>query len=140
MGTSRLSLLLLFVLAAANGAATVSRADDTVPALKLQTLASGSVVSILGQRVFDSGGDEIGRLVDVLVGLDGQPKAAVIDVGGFMGVGTRRVAVGWKLLRFGSKDGDVRITEDLTQDETAAAPEYRGTDDVNIVAGRRARP
>ena len=140
MGTSRLSLLLLFVLAAANGAATVSRADDTVPALKLQTLAPGSVVSILGQRVFDSGGDEIGRLVDVLVGLDGQPKAAVIDVGGFMGVGTRRVAVGWKMLRFGSKDGDVRITEDLTQDETAGAPEYRGTDDVNIVTGRQAHP
>ncbi len=137
MGMPRPVLMLLLALALPGGWSPPARADDAAPALQLETLPPGSVVNVLGQRVFDAGGDEIGLLVDVLVTPNGQPKAAVIDVGGFMGVGTRRVAVAWSLLRFSNKAGDVRIIEDLTQDETAAAPEYRGTDGTDIVAGRR---
>lgn len=139
MGIPRLVLILLLALSGAR--LPPARADDAAPALQLETLPPGSVVSVLGQRVFDAGDDEIGLLVDVLVNPDGQPTAAIIDVGGFMGVGTRRVAVAWSLLRFSYKDGDVRITENLTQDETAAAPEYRGPDGAEIVVGRqKAKP
>jgi hypothetical protein len=106
--------------------------------LELQSLSPGSVTSILGQSVFDASGDEVGRLVDVLVDRTGQPRAGVIDVGGFLGVGTRRVAVGWSLLHFINENGEIRIVEDLTQDEAAAAPEYRAPDGAVIVAGRRA--
>ena len=134
MGSARLVLMLLLVMAIP---ASGVWAEETGPSLQLETLPQGSVVSVLGQRVFDAGGDEIGLLVDVLVSQNGQPKAGVIDVGGFMGVGTRRVAVAWSLLRFINQDGDIRIIEDLTQDETAAAPEYRGADGADIVAGRR---
>ena len=141
MGTSRQTLILLIGLSVWAGAGWMSPTAVAGPALEFQTLPPGSVVSVLGQRVFDAGGDEIGLLVDVLVDVDGQPKAGVIDVGGFMGIGTRRVAIAWKLLRFSNKGGDVRIIEDLTHDETAAAPEYRGADGAVIVGGRMsARP
>ena len=43
--------------------------------------------------VLDNDGKEIGRIVDVVVDPAGQPRAIVVDVGGFMGVGSRRVAV-----------------------------------------------
>jgi hypothetical protein len=92
------------------------------------TLPAGRVSSILGRAVLDGKGTEIGPIVDVLVDGHGRPRVAVIDVGGFLGIGVRRVAVAWETLRFERVDGAARITEDLTMDEVAAAPEYKGSD------------
>ena len=82
-------------------------------------------VAILGQAVADPSGKEIGRLVDVLVGEQGEPEAAVIDVGGFMGVGSRKIAVQWSALRFSPADTKHRITLDLALDQIKDAPEYK---------------
>jgi hypothetical protein len=92
------------------------------------TLPAGRVSSILGRAVLDGKGTEIGPVVDVLVDGHGRPRVAVIDVGGFLGIGVRRVAVAWETLRFDRVDGAARITEDLSLDEVAAAPEYKGSD------------
>jgi hypothetical protein len=93
------------------------------------TIPPGRVASILGRAVLDEKGTEIGPIVDVLVDRQGHPRVAVIDVGGFLGIGVRRVAVAWETLRFTRLDaGGARITEDLSMDEVAAAPEYKGSD------------
>src|SRR5271157_44825 len=55
-------------------------------------------MAILGCAVHDPDGKVIGRLIDVLVDSAGQPSAAVIDFGGFLGVGSRKVAVAWNAL------------------------------------------
>lgn len=57
------------------------------------------VVALLGLAVQGTGGTEIGHVVDVVIDADAHPRAAVVDVGGFMGMGNRRVAIDWKLLR-----------------------------------------
>jgi hypothetical protein len=104
------------------------------------TFPLGMVGSILGRPVVDAVGTEIGPIVDVLVDREGRPRAAVIDVGGFLGIGTRRVAVSWDTLRFGrGEQGQPRITDDLTLDEVAAAPEYRAADGPVTAIGPRAR-
>ena len=57
----------------------------------------------------------MGRVIDIVVDRTGQVRAAVIDFGGFLGVGSRKIAVDWNALRFaptGSKYD--RITLDLT--------------------------
>ena len=51
------------------------------------------VVAILGKSVRGREGEDMGRIVDVIVNRSGQVRAAVIDFGGFLGVGSRRVAV-----------------------------------------------
>lgn len=84
------------------------------------------VQGILGRQVLSSAGENMGRVIDVVVDRSGQVRAAVIDFGGFLGVGNRKVAVDWAALRFaptGSKSD--RITLDLTRDQLKAAPEYR---------------
>jgi hypothetical protein len=81
--------------------------------------------AILGQRVTDAEGKEIGRLVDVLVDANGQPQAAVIDFGGFMGVGNRKIAVHWSALRFTPADPKQKIAVEMTPDQIKAAPEFR---------------
>ena len=88
----------------------------------------GQVGAVLGRMVVDKSGDDIGRIVDILVDPDGRPRVAIMDVGGFMGIGTRRVAVAWRSLRFTHDIADPRIIEEMTMDEVAAAPEYHGTD------------
>lgn len=94
------------------------------PAGEVQQVPTDQALAILGQKVADPDGKDIGRLVDVLVGDQGLPQAAVIDFGGFMGVGNRKIAVEWSALHFAPSDAKHPITLDLTQDQIKAAPEY----------------
>jgi hypothetical protein len=82
-------------------------------------------VAILGATVTGSDKKDIGRIVDVLVDAAGMPRAAVIDFGGFFGVGSRKVAVAWTNLNFApAAKPDGQISLDLTADQIKAAPEY----------------
>jgi len=94
-------------------------------ASEVQHVPPEQAVSILGHAVTDSDGKEVGRLVDVLVDEQGQPQAAVIDFGGFMGVGDRKIAVEWAALHFAPADPKRTITLVLTPDQIKAAPEYK---------------
>jgi hypothetical protein len=85
----------------------------------------GDAEAILGQRVTDPDGKDIGRLVDVLVDANGQPQAAVIDFGGFMGVGNRKIAVAWSALRFNPGDAKRKVALEMTPDQIKTAPEFR---------------
>ena len=96
-------------------------------------VSSTDVTTILGRDVVDSADEDVGQLVDILVDKAGKPIAGVIDVGGFLGVGKRRVAVAWHLLRLVSDSGGTRIRMDLTFDSAAAAPEFQGPDGTLIV-------
>ena len=100
-------------------------------------LRPGVLVSVLGRRVFDKDNDEVGRLVDILVDRESQPRAVVIDVGGFLGVGTRRIALSWRLLHVINDNGDVRIVADVSLDDAAGAPEFRSADDDTTIVLRR---
>jgi hypothetical protein len=85
------------------------------------------MIAVLGQPVAGPDGKQIGRLTDVLVNAAGVPEAAVIDFGGFMGVGSRNVAVHWSTLRFHPGAGGNHIAITLTPAEIGAAPQYKGT-------------
>jgi hypothetical protein len=90
-------------------------------------VAPDTAEAILGQRVTDQSGKDIGRLVDVLVDANGQPQAGVIDFGGFMGVGNRKIAVHWSVLHFSPGDQKHKITLEMTPDQVKAAPEFLNT-------------
>jgi hypothetical protein len=74
----------------------------------------------------------MGHIVDVIVDRAGSVRAAVIDFGGFLGVGSRKIVVDWNALHFGhvAHKGD-SITLELTKDQVMAAPEYK--EDAPIV-------
>ena len=102
--------------------------DAAVVTSSVQNVAPEAAEAILGRRVVDAGGTDLGRLVDVLVDENGQPQAAVIDFGGFMGVGNRKVAVHWSALRFNPAEGKHRILLDMAPNEIKAAPEFLNAD------------
>jgi hypothetical protein len=92
------------------------------------------VETILGKSVRSSAGEDMGRLVDVVVDRGGRPRAAIIDFGGFLGVGSRKIAVDWGVLRFAhDKDKGDLITVELTRDQVKAAPEFKEGSSVLVL-------
>jgi hypothetical protein len=100
-------------------------ASPAPPASNVQRVPPEQAMAILGHTVADPEGKDVGRLVDVLVDPQGEPQAAVIDFGGFMGVGSRKIAVQWSALHFAPGDTKHAITLDLTADQIKASPEYK---------------
>jgi len=90
-------------------------------------LGSQEVRGILGNEVRSAADEDMGRIVDVLVDSHGVTRAAIIDFGGFLGVGSRKIAVDWKALHFvpDAKNKRYRIVLELTREQVKPAPEYK---------------
>ena len=104
---SRISLIvpLLLLTAATPEVPARPPAPELPPTVMLQTFSPREAMSVLGHPVVEADGQTVARLIDVLVDPNGQPVAAVLDFGGFMGVGIRKIAVFWSTLRFESGEG-----------------------------------
>jgi hypothetical protein len=85
---------------------------------------STSLGSILGRDVESPKGEDLGRVVDVLADAHGRVRVAIIDFGGFLGVGTRRIAVDWPLLRFELNARDKPLILSVDRQKLQSAPEY----------------
>jgi hypothetical protein len=87
---------------------------------------------ILGRDVRSPASENMGRIADVIVDRAGQVRGAIIDFGGFLGVGSRKIVVDWAALHFWNvADKTASITLDLTREQVRAAPEYK--DDAPMV-------
>jgi len=123
---------------------TPIRADQsTVPPVRtpeapaepsVTVLGSWQIQGVLGREVRSSVDENMGRIADVIVDRAGHVRAAIIDFGGFLGVGSRKIAVDWNALRFhpDSAKRDV-IALELTRDQVKAAPEYKDKQPVVVL-------
>lgn len=80
---------------------------------------------LVGSKVQNKAGESIGDINEIILSNDGSAAAAVIGVGGFLGMGEHQVAVQFKSLKIdrGSNGNDV-ITLDTTKDALKKAPEW----------------
>ena len=95
--------------------------------------------SLLGIEALSSTGDDMGRVVDIIVDRSGQVRAAIIDFGGFLGVGSRKIAVDWRSLHFDPKKAGA-VVVDLTKDQLRVAPVYKAAEPVVMIGGPAAKP
>lgn len=96
-------------------------------------MRKSDVQGVLGKDVRSAANEEMGHIIDVIVDASGEPRAAVIDFGGFLGVGSRKIAVDWNALHFTPGDSPSPIILDLTKDQVKAAPEYADKKPVVIL-------
>ncbi len=89
---------------------------------------------VLGREVRSAADENMGRIIDVIVDRAGTVRAAVIDFGGFLGVGSRKIAVDWTALHFTAVDGKDRITVGFTKDQVKAAPEYQDGKSIIVLS------
>lgn len=81
--------------------------------------------NLTGATVVGPEGDDIANVGDILLTEDGQVDAMLIDFGGFLGIGQKRVAVSLDNLDFASNEnGDIIIYSDFTREQLEAQPEY----------------
>jgi hypothetical protein len=97
---------------------------------RLQQFGHADLFRILGKEVHSPSSQPMGRIVDLLVDETGQPRAAIIDFGGFLGVGIRKIAIDWHSLRFYEAGTKGAVVADLDRDQIKAAPEYKEAREV----------
>ena len=104
----------------------VPAAKEPAPPPSVTIIGAQDAHGVLGRDVRSTTGQDMGRIVDVIVDRAGMVRAAVIDFGGFLGVGSRKIVVDWDALHFGRvANKSDSITLELTKEQVIAAPEYQ---------------
>ena len=93
--------------------------------------------SVLGREVRTLVEEGVGRIIDLLADRNGQVRAAVIEFGGFMGIGTRKIAVEWSALRFEGDGKQPQVIVDMTRDQLRKAPEYKPNEPAVVRKAQR---
>jgi hypothetical protein len=96
--------------------------------------------SVLGISAVTSANEDMGRIVDVIVDRSGQVRAAIIDFGGFLGVGSRKIAVDWGTIHFLPKGKADTVEVDLTKDQLRVAPVYKPGEPVVVIGHSEDKP
>ena len=87
-----------------------------------------SASELIGTKVTNRGNENVGELVDVILDSNQKVRAMVLSVGGFLGMGTRYVAVEPSALTITKKDEKTYTAQmDTTKDALKAAPEFKYT-------------
>lgn len=78
-----------------------------------------------GATVHDARNKSIGEIEDVVIGRDGRVAAVVVEVGGFLGVGGKNVAIAYHELSVAADDrGKPRFRVDMTKEQLKSAQAY----------------
>ncbi len=129
---NRFAIVFLATVLIALGAAAQPGDSGSSASPSVTILETQEVQGILGRDVRSPAAENMGRIADVIVDRAGQVRAAVIDFGGFLGVGSRKIVVEWSALHFWNvANKGESITLELTREQVRAAPEYK--DDAPIV-------
>jgi hypothetical protein len=86
-----------------------------------------SANTYIGQPVYNAADESIGEINDVIFTMDGSVEAAVIGVGGFLGIGEKNVAVPLDTITVTEvpNSADLKLTTQETADTLNAAPEFK---------------
>lgn len=105
--------------------------DDTRTAaidresLTERPLGDISAEDFIGTTVYGANDENVGEIGDVVLTEDGKVDAVIVDVGGFLGIGEKEVAVGMDNLKFLSdEDGELYLYTDFTEEQLEAQAEY----------------
>jgi hypothetical protein len=94
-----------------------------------RTPSGGALVSTYFDRgMHNRSGEKIGSISDLIVTPDGIIAAALVGVGGFLGIGEKEVAVPFSSIEVVRNGNDVRFVIDATKEALKDAPSYEETD------------
>lgn len=84
-----------------------------------------------GTSVYNTGGEKLGTIDDLMIDkLSGQVRYAVLEFGGFLGMGTDRYPIPWSMLKYDtSQDGyvvpiDKAVLDGAPRYADASVPDY----------------
>jgi sporulation protein YlmC with PRC-barrel domain len=96
---------------------------------------------IKGSTVRNRQREEIGEIDEMLIDPDsGRVRFAILSVGGFLGLGSTRVAVPWSALEISRQGGRVSYVLDATKERLEKAPRVEGKNYERLYAQETAEP
>lgn len=141
LATTALAAVLSTGALAADNAAMDPAKDATqqqatgVMEFELHTLAPDATTGILASNMIGKAvmtgqtdeADEIGDINDVVISRDGEVRAVIVGVGGFLGIGEKDVAVDFSRVNFvadADDENELMVTTDVTREELENATAY----------------
>jgi sporulation protein YlmC with PRC-barrel domain len=92
-----------------------------------------SASALIGKTVKNATNESVGKIDDVYLDASGGVKLVVVSVGGFLGVGSKDVAVPWTDLKFSRDGNSITVLTNWTKDSLKAMPDYK--DERRMPAG-----
>jgi len=109
-------------------APTATPVERTVSTGDFNVSGDMAASALLGTKVRNANKESIGKIDEIYLDKDAKVTDVVISVGGFLGVGSRDVAVKWSDLMIAQDDTSVVLTTSLTKEALMALPDYTKTE------------
>ena len=95
--------------------------DEQAGAMKATQLGPVDSKTLIGKDIVNAGGDDVGEVDSVVIDEGGEVKYVIASVGGFLGVGEKRVALEWDELKINENGEDILVN--LTKEQLQALQE-----------------
>jgi sporulation protein YlmC with PRC-barrel domain len=108
------------------GTAASSSSSPTAAHAPVTRLTPGQIrfSDLNGATVYDSEARNIGDVKDVVLDRDGRVAAVVLDVGSFLGIGGKLVAVSLNDIKTATDNGKLRFSVNMTKEQLKSAQAY----------------
>jgi sporulation protein YlmC with PRC-barrel domain len=104
---------------------TAALAEQSTALLTSVPQNAAPITSFYKQNVYDPSDNKIGEITDLIVENDGKITAAMVAVGGFLGMGEKDVAVPFQALHQTTKNNKIYLVMNTTKDALKSAPGFK---------------
>jgi sporulation protein YlmC with PRC-barrel domain len=111
--------------AAEGEAAPVVSTDAVIPEEEEGALRADKVI---GMKVVDSNGEQIGKITDIILNGEGQMTGLVISSGGFLGIGAKKVGI--KVEEANIDVESETVVANLSEEALKQAPKFKTQEDI----------
>ena len=83
---------------------------------------------LIGTTVYNSDGQKVGSVNDIVFDKDGKIVGVVLKVGGLLGIGGKSVGIKWQEVQVAPQEGTLKVN--YTEDQLKVAPDFKTKDAV----------
>lgn len=106
---------------------TAPTVQEAAPAAIVDPAEGVLATNVIGESVYNGTADDaesIGKVSDVVLDEAGKAQSVVIGVGGFLGIGDKKVAYDFSKLQWAEKNGDRWLVAETSKEALTALPEF----------------
>ena len=115
-----------FAAAQENGQTAPSAPSGMTPPMRADAAGQGIPANkLIGADVTNTANERVGSVNELLIDKSGQVQGLVVSVGGFLGVGDRKVVLPWNDMTISQNGNQVVAVASATKEQLKAMPEYQ---------------